>query len=102
MTINVQDSRVAFEPGETIAEHRTRILKLQAEDEAQRQLALSEQMSTRYSPSQRIRLWERLHSSTLPLATNHPLLDAVAQQTGLMREQVVEEQHRRAAIITAT
>ena len=101
MAVGTQDSRSVFGPGETIVEHRARVLKMQAEDDAQRQLALSEQTSTRFTPSQRIKIWERLHSTRLPSVINHPLLDAVALQTGLMREQVVEEQKRRATVVAA-
>ena len=83
--------------GELNADFRARVMREQAENVARRQEELLEQTSALNTPEARVRIWERLHSLTLPRSPTHPLLRAVAAQTGLTLEQVKEEQQRRLA-----
>lgn len=83
--------------GETIADYRARIAQHQAEIIGRRQQELLEQASTMYTPSVRIRIWERLHQVTMPRNPAHRLLDVIAANTGLSVEEVREEQRQRQA-----
>ena len=88
-------------PGEGNGEYRVRIAREKAEREAHHQQELKQQAATHNTPYQRIRWWEHLHALTLPRTSNHPLLQVVANQTGLSLEQVRDEQTRR-SIAAAT
>jgi hypothetical protein len=46
-------------------------------------------------PSERIRIWERLHGLPLPRNPTHKLLNVIAAATDLQLEQVQEEQRLR-------
>ena len=84
-------------PGELNADYRARIVRQQAEMAEDRQQRLTEQTSMLNTPERRIQIWEHLHALPLPRATAHPLLNVVANQTGLTLEQVQEEQRKRQA-----
>jgi hypothetical protein len=60
-----------------------------------RQAELAEQVSIRNMPSERIRIWERLHGLPLPRDPTHNLLSVIAAATDLQLEQVLEEQRLR-------
>jgi hypothetical protein len=101
MALSAFGSRMAFATIETASEHRQRVQKLLVEGEQQRQVAVNQQRSSSLTPPQRIRHWERLHSTALPSASNHALLQVIAQQTDLMLEQVQAEQQRRVVYLAA-
>lgn len=82
--------------GESNADYRARIAARQADALARRQGELLDQRSTRYTPTTRIRMWERLHQVNLPRNAEHRLVDVIAAQTGLTAEDVREEQRLRA------
>jgi hypothetical protein len=82
-------------PGEGAGEHRTRVVREAAERQAYHQQELAQQVSLHNSPTQRIRWWEHLHAITLPRSATHPLLQAVADQTGLSLLEIQDEQRRR-------
>lgn len=86
---------VGFNPGESIAEQRARVAHEQAEREEHRQAELLEISSIQNAPSERIRLWERMHELALPSDPNHNLLDVIAAATDLDLAQIREEQQRR-------
>ena len=63
----------------------------------QRQRELAEQSSMANPPDARIRAWEKVHALRLPSDAEHPVLDVIAQNTGLTLEQIREEQRARLA-----
>jgi hypothetical protein len=63
----------------------------------QRQRELAEQSSIANPPDARIRAWEKVHALRLPGDAEHPVLDVIAQSTGLTLEQIREEQRSRLA-----
>jgi hypothetical protein len=67
-----------------------------------RQAELAEQVSIRNMPSERIRIWERLHGLPLPRDPTHNLLSVIAAATDLQLEQVLEEQRLRRAAAKGT
>jgi hypothetical protein len=81
--------------GELIADYRARLAHEQAETQQRRQAELAEQVSVRNMPSERIRVWERLHGLPLPSNPTHKLLSVIAAETDLQLEQVQEEQRAR-------
>jgi len=82
-------------PGEGNSEYRVRVAREMAERSARRQQEMDEQTSPLNTPYQRIGWWERLHVLRLPVDPKHPLLNVVAQHTGLSLEQIRVEQQRR-------
>jgi hypothetical protein len=82
--------------GETNADYRARLAHLQAEALERRQQQLSEQSSPHNTPSDRIRIWERLHQVELPRNPAHRLVAVIAANTGLSAEEVLAEQRVRA------
>ncbi len=80
----------------TPAERRATALRLEKERADERRRALDEQSSIGHDPHERIMIWERLHGLRLPTAENHPLVEVIAEQTKLSRQQVTQEQARRA------
>ncbi len=80
----------------TPAERRATALRLEKERAEERRRALDEQTSVGHAPHERIMIWERLHGLQLPKAEGHPLVEVIAKQTKLSRQQVREEQARRA------
>lgn len=86
----------AVQGGESTADYRTRMAKLQAEALEQWQKQLAEQTSVLNSPSDRIRVWERRHQIDLPRDPGHRLIKLIAENTGLSAEEVYEEQRARA------
>jgi hypothetical protein len=82
--------------GESTADYRTRMARLQAEALEQWQKQLAEQSSTLNSPSDRIRVWERRHQIELPRDPGHRLIKLIAANTGLSAEDVYAEQRLRA------
>ncbi len=80
-------------------DYRARLAAEQTRTAEERKLALAEQYSHENTPEQRIRVWERLHALSLPLDPAHPLLDLIAKATRLTREQLRDEQRRRAAAV---
>jgi hypothetical protein len=81
--------------GETIADHRARLAREEEELQQRRSEALAEQVSVVNSPSERIRIWERLHGLPLPRSSTHKLLRVIAVATDLQLEQVREVQRQR-------
>jgi hypothetical protein len=82
---------------EYLKAHRDR-LAFEADERAQqRQVQLTEQSSTLIAPSERIRIWEKIHELRLPLDPNHAIVDVVANGTGLSLAEVREEQDARRA-----
>ncbi|MGA8709509.1 MAG: hypothetical protein WB646_21275 [Steroidobacteraceae bacterium] len=86
----------AVQAGESTADYRTRMARLQAEALEQWQKQLAEQSSVLNSPSDRIRVWERRHQIDLPRDPGHRLIKLIAANTGLSAEEVNEEQRLRA------
>jgi hypothetical protein len=82
--------------GESTADYRTRMARLQAEALEQWQKQLAEQSSVLNSPSDRIRVWERRHQIDLPRDPGHRLIKLIAENTGLSAEDVYAEQRLRA------
>jgi hypothetical protein len=83
--------------GDFVTDHRARVAHEQQEELERKQQELLEQISERNTPAQRILIWERRHGLTLPRDSNHPALGIVAAATGLVLEQMHEEQRRRSA-----
>jgi hypothetical protein len=81
--------------GELVADYRARLAHEHAEMQERRQAELAEQVSIRNMPSERIRIWERLHGLPLPRNPTHKLLSVIAAATDLQLEQVQEEQRLR-------
>jgi hypothetical protein len=81
--------------GESIADHRARLARDEEELQQRRMEALAEQVSVVNSPSERIRIWERLHGLPLPRSSTHKLLRVIAVATDLQLEQVREVQRQR-------
>ena len=92
-------SRFATVPfaGETNSDYRARIAHQQADQLMQRQRELLEQASTLNAPTDRIRIWERLHQLSLPRDPNHRLVGIIAANTGLTMDEVRDEQRLRVA-----
>jgi hypothetical protein len=84
--------------GELMADYRARLAHEHAEALERRQAELAEQVSIRNAPSERIRIWERLHGLPLPRDPTHRLLNVIATATDLDLEQVHEEQRQRLAL----
>jgi hypothetical protein len=81
--------------GELVADYRARLAHEHAERQERRQTELAEQVSIRNMPSERIRIWERLHGLPLPRNPTHNLVSVIAAATDLQLEQVQEEQRLR-------
>ena len=94
-TIPVPPSGSVAYTGERPEDLRARVALEQARAQQHREQELLEQSSTRNSPQERIRIWERLHGVRLPRNATHRVLDVVAAGTGLTLEQVRDEQRRR-------
>jgi hypothetical protein len=88
--------------GELVADYRARLAHEHAEMQERRQAELAEQVSIRNMPSERIRIWERLHGLPLPRNPTHNLLSVIAAATDLQLEQVLEEQRLRRAAAKGT
>lgn len=94
------DSRIEIgtvQPGESVADFRTRMAHRKAEALGRWQKELAEQSSELNSPSERIRVWERRHQIDLPRDPGHSLIKLIAKSTGLSNEDVHAEQRLRAA-----
>lgn len=85
--------------GELITDYRARLAHEQIQAVERRRLELAEQTSTLNAPDVRIRIWERLHGVALPRDPAHRLLAVIATDTGLMLEQIYEEQRLRVAAV---
>ena len=83
-------------PGETVAEHRTRLGLQQSDRIERRERECLEQRSPDLTPVQRLRLWERLHQLRIPSRLRGTLATVIAGDTGLSIEQVHEAQLARA------
>jgi hypothetical protein len=81
--------------GESIPDYRKRLAHEQEEMQQRRLLELAEQVSVGNAPSERIRIWERLHGLPLPRNPTHKLLSVIAAATDLQLEQVQEVQRLR-------
>jgi len=84
--------------GENSADYRERMALVQAEALERRQQQLHEQSSPLNTPSDRIRIWERLHQVQLPRNPSHRLIAVIAANTGLTANEVRAEQELRAAV----
>lgn len=82
--------------GESSTDYRERMALIQAEAIERRQQQLHEQSSPLNTPSDRIRIWERLHQVELPRNPSHRLIGVIAQNTGLSADDVRAEQRIRA------
>jgi hypothetical protein len=82
--------------GESTADYRARMARLQAEALENWQKQLAEQSSVLNSASDRIRVWERRHQIDLPRDPGHRLIKLIAANTGLSAEEVHAEQRLRA------
>jgi len=82
--------------GESSTDYRERMALLQSEALKRRQEELHEQSSPLNTPSDRIRIWERLHQLELPRNPSHALIPIIATNTGLSTEEVRAEQRLRA------
>jgi hypothetical protein len=60
-----------------VADYRARLAHEHAEMQERRQAELAEQVSIRNMPSERIRIWERLHGLPLPRNPTHNLLSVI-------------------------
>lgn len=76
---------------------RARRIQQQTEAAERRRIELAEQSSRLKTPEERIRIWERIHELPLPKDSAHRLMDLIAANTGLTRDEVREEIDRRAA-----
>lgn len=85
-----------FGAGATTADRRAAVQREEREREVLRQENLAAQRSPLNTPEARIRIWERLHSLSLPINRTHKLVRVIAQQTGLTVREVQEEQRHRA------
>jgi hypothetical protein len=90
-------ARTQLQIGESVADHRARLAREQAEMEQRRSEALAGQVSVVNAPSERIRIWEQLHGLPLPRSPTHKLLRVIAAGTQLRLEQVREVQQQRLA-----
>jgi hypothetical protein len=92
--------RIVYGPGpragETNADYRERLIRLQAEALERRRAELQEQSSPQNDASARIRIWERLHQIELPRNPAHRLIAVIAANTGLSAKEVLAEQRIRA------
>jgi hypothetical protein len=79
-----------------VADRRAAVQREAEERALQRQDALAAQRSPLNSPQERLRMWERLHSLSLPLNRAHKLVRVIAEQTDLTVSEVQDEQRRRA------
>jgi hypothetical protein len=84
------------------AERRQRIAAEHAALQERKQRDLGLQTAMESSPETRISLWERRHGMSLPRDGAHPVLAFVAESTGLLVEQVQDEQRRRARLRTGS
>jgi len=78
-------------------DYRQRLAAARAEANQRREHELSEQRSPANSAADRIRIWERRHQLQLPGRHDHPVLPAIALDTGLTLEDVRAEQRLRLA-----
>ena len=80
----------------TTADRRAAVQREEHDRALMRQEQLAAQRSPLNNPQERMRIWERLHSLSLPRAGTHKLVRVIAQQTDLTVQEVQEEQRRRA------
>jgi hypothetical protein len=80
---------------ESISDYRERLAREREEMQQRRLEALAEQVSIVNIPSERIRIWERLHGLSLPQNPTHKLVVIIAAATELQLEQVQEVQRLR-------
>ena len=83
-----------------IRTHAERLAEEAEERRHQRQRELAEQSSIANPPDARIRAWEKVHALRMPGDAAHPVLEVIAQGTGLALEQIHEEQRARQALRT--
>ncbi|HEY0686516.1 MAG TPA: hypothetical protein VGD45_29525 [Steroidobacter sp.] len=78
------------------ADRRAAVLREQQERATERQERLASQRSPLHSPQERIRIWEHLHSLSLPRSPNHSLVRVIAAETDISVPEIHQEQRRRA------
>jgi hypothetical protein len=81
--------------GEIISAYQERLVQEEIERIQRRSHDLAEQRSVSNSSDTRIRVWEKTHELRLPSNPTHPILNVIAQDTGLTRAEVRKEQRRR-------
>jgi hypothetical protein len=81
--------------GESTADRRERMARLQTEALERRQQLLRDQSSPLNTPAARIKLWENLHQLELPRNPEHRLIAVIAENTSLSLEEVRAEQRLR-------
>jgi hypothetical protein len=86
---------------EILLDHRARLEHERQQNEERRQYEQAQQTSIRYTPEERIRLWERRHRLSLPRTSDHALLAVIARATALTHADVEHEQQRRAGVASA-
>ncbi len=84
-----------------ISDRRAAIRREELERATERQERLASQSSPLNTPEQRIQIWERLHSVSLPRSASHSLVRVIATQTGLSVPEVHQEQRHRAGLTDA-
>ena len=77
--------------GESTADRRERMARLQTEALERRQQLLRDQSSPLNTPSARIKLWENLHQLEMPRNPEHRLISVIAENTSLSLEEVRAE-----------
>jgi hypothetical protein len=78
------------------ADRRAAVQREEHDRALMRQEQLASQRSPLNNPQERMRIWERLHSLSLPRSQTHKLVRMIAEATDLTVLQVQEEQRRRA------
>jgi hypothetical protein len=99
----ISESRYASRPSaqEIMTDHRSRLLLEETERARNRELQRQIQRSNLNTPEMRIRAWETAHALRLPSSSTHPVLNVVANDTGLTLTEIQEEQCARQARRTA-
>jgi hypothetical protein len=89
-----------FSLGLDADERRAAVQQAEEERARLRHLRIEAQSSPFSTPQERIRLWEELHSLSLPRDRGHRLVRVIASQTALTLQDIHDEQARRASAET--
>lgn len=91
----LQDANRLPRSSEFVSTYADRMAQQARERQERHRLEIAEQSALDSSPGMRIRAWERVHDLRLPSDPQHPIIEVIAQKTGLTRAQVCEEQRVR-------
>lgn len=97
MTAKVDPDYASQYLGHTSTDFRASARRAEQDRVDLRRRELEQQCAADSTPQERILLWERLHGVRLPVASGHPLITVVAEQTQLSVRDVRDEQQRRSA-----